>query len=208
MRRDKHKTAFTLIELLVVISIIAVLMAVLMPALSKAREQARATTCRNNLKQLGVAIQIYSQTNNGLAPATIVYSSNKMRMWEVVLKDSTNFMEDYSLFECPSEKEYVNCYKGNVKYCQDGYGNFKLFNAKSGDVYLLVDAHGNKTSHSLYDIPFYKKLFNMRGTQNRDEYGRVFDDYFTTRHGGKFNVLFTDFHVSAERVDDMRESNF
>lgn len=207
MSKMKNKAAFTLIELLVVISIIAVLMAIMMPALSRAREQARAVNCKNNLKQLGVAIQMYSQTNDGLAPATIKYSDTNMKMWEVILRENSSFMEDYSLFECPSEKEYVNCYKGNVKYCQDGYGHFKLFNAKNGDTYLLSDAHGNKTSHSQYDIPFYTRLYLIKGTDNRDEYGRVFDDYFTPRHSGKFNILFTDLHVSAESVEDMKKSN-
>jgi type II secretory pathway pseudopilin PulG len=58
-----------LIELLVVIAIIAILAAMLLPAFKKARSQAQKMTCVNNLKQLGLCMQMYLSDQNGYFPS-------------------------------------------------------------------------------------------------------------------------------------------
>jgi prepilin-type N-terminal cleavage/methylation domain-containing protein len=65
----KNQRAFTLIELLVVIAVIAVLMAILLPALQRVREQAREMSCRNNLRQFGVAQVMYLDDSDGRYPS-------------------------------------------------------------------------------------------------------------------------------------------
>lgn len=67
----QKKRGFTLIELLVVIAIIAILVALLLPAVQQAREAARRSTCKNNLKQIGIALHNYHDTFRVFPPGCI-----------------------------------------------------------------------------------------------------------------------------------------
>jgi prepilin-type N-terminal cleavage/methylation domain-containing protein len=103
-----RKKGFTLIELLVVISIIAILIALLLPAVQQAREAARRASCKNNLKQLGLACHVYHDAFGQMPPGA--------------MKDTmpTNTRASWGIFILPylDEKPLYDLYA--VNYFQGG----------------------------------------------------------------------------------------
>jgi len=104
----RRSLAFTLVELLVVIAIIALLAALLMPTLGKARESGKATACVSNLRQIGIALQVYVDGNNNRLPVMrdkyigTNPPSEVLPTPDIVLRSE---LGNTNVLRCPSDRE-------------------------------------------------------------------------------------------------------
>lgn len=89
----KGRFGFTLVELLVVIAIIGILIALLLPAVQAAREAARRSECANNLKQIGLTVHNFHDSNNGLPPLGI--GKRRASFWVMIMP----FAEQQNMYD-------------------------------------------------------------------------------------------------------------
>ena len=110
---SQRKRAFTLIELLVVIAIIAILAAILFPVFAQAREKARQTSCTSNMKQIGLALRMYTQDYDetyfasGMLPTMPATAADGQNIVRMMGGGTSYFLQPYvknqQIFTCPSD---------------------------------------------------------------------------------------------------------
>ncbi|MGD9496949.1 MAG: DUF1559 domain-containing protein [Armatimonadota bacterium] len=125
------RRGFTLIELLVVIAIIAILAAILFPVFARAREKAKAASCLNNTKQLGLAAMMYITDYDDAYPKALLYPAVDMGplgynygMWSVLF---VPYVKNGSIYRCPALSKNnsgstATAQALGIGYAQLGYG--------------------------------------------------------------------------------------
>jgi len=220
MNTKRIKRGFTLIELLVVTFIIALLLSLMMPALSTAREQAKTTVCAANLYSMGLALQIYEDSNNQKLPphyvpslgevydrqgampwySYIAYEGNppNKKAYQLGKLHREALIDNSRIFYCPS-RGFKDTFRDSGKkyYTHDYYvvNNVWALNYPDGKVRLNYNywLHGRKTFNELQDKPVVFDIIHHWYTISHVRHN--------TPRG--INALFGDGHVTFTIKEDI-----
>jgi prepilin-type N-terminal cleavage/methylation domain len=188
------RDAFTLIELLTVIAVIGILAAILIPTVGKVRAKASETSCRSNLRQLGVAFLMYANDNRGVTPPGNVTASHPR-------SEGHNFAGIHLL-------RYY--YRNGPRYVWD---DAHKFIPEPTEKCTAADRDGTSLSTTDYGMSTYmgnRPLSHYRAPTQTPALWDGWSSTWTntgklaTRHGGGLNVAFLDAHVERIPAGDKR----
>jgi len=194
---NKNKTAFTLIELLVVIAIISILASMLLPTLSRAKEKGVAIFCVNNLRQIGLAMQMYGDDNEDRLPVSYAHIGNPTAgawtnsppPWTLPL--SSYYGNNTNVLRCPAFSSFYN--HSGYNYFMGSVGFFVMQGEAPASVSLR-----SITTPSFYilsgdcNYPSYPANADLNDNDTNVLFARP-----SPTHNNRVNILFGDFHVKT-----------
>ena len=122
------KNAFTLIELLVVVVIIAVLGGIAVPVYQRVIQGGRATACVSNLRQLGIALNLYLNEHNATMPPLAAGRSDKSQNVPVIDNTLNAYASNPGVFACPGDIQGIGTATGTSYYWNSALSNQALSN--------------------------------------------------------------------------------
>jgi len=209
------RRAFTLIELLVVVAIVAILAAILMPVFVQAREKARATDCVSNLRQIGIAAQMYFTDHEGQL------FFHHAGLDEIYWKDELGpYMKNQRIGICRSDPAtaLVNPNSGRIErpsYLLNAYFTHNFPPEDESDPnprnkYVQDDPRMVSAAET---ILFCESGITAQG-HNQDDYDAwnglagVEPLFNTTRHSGGTHYAFVDGHAAWKKYERVRHMHF
>ena len=178
-RRRSDRVGFTLIELLVVIAIIAILAALLLPALSNAKQRGERISCLNNLRQVALQFQYYTDDYRDIFPAHISDNYDPYRFWPNFITDNLRVVPT-NIFHCPSFKGKRTDLTTTWQWEFSAYGLGYGYNA----FFLGLWPHpGPETVSGLETRPWFKRSSIVKPTDCV-----VVGDCMKKNGGGNFSL--------------------
>lgn len=185
---------FTLIELLVVIAIIAILASMLLPALAKAKESGKRIACVNDLRQLGLSMQMYEDDNDGLQPERTI--NRPGGSWPTTLRD---YYKDVKVLACPNDLNPQSNSGANSNddraprsYMVNGWNDY--FEAQG---ILFASMEGTKMPESGIREPSDTIMFGEKLPDSMHYYMDFMEIDAADLTGNDFNQLDHDKHMRA-----------